>query len=69
MPQKQPVQAVANTPAVNQEPTPNIESVTLGDLTWLNIENPTRQETGYLAQHYPFHALDLDDTLSRIQRP
>ncbi|HEX9896162.1 MAG TPA: magnesium transporter CorA family protein [Dehalococcoidales bacterium] len=69
MPQKQPVQSVANTPAVNQEPTLNIESVALGDLTWLNIEKPTLQETGYLAQHYPFHALDLDDTLSRIQRP
>jgi magnesium transporter len=69
MPQKQPVQSVANTPAVSQESTLNIESVTLDELTWLNIENPTLQAKEYLAQHYPFHALDLDDTLSRIQRP
>ncbi len=41
----------------------------LGDLTWINIERPTGQETEYLAQHYPFHPLDLDDCLSRIQRP
>ena len=69
MPQKQPTQSVANVSAVNHELTPNIESVTLGDLTWLNIEKPTSQETEYLAQHYPFHTLDLDDTLSHIQRP
>ncbi len=47
----------------------NIEAVTWGDLTWLNIEQPTEQETEYLAQNYPFHSLDLDDCLSRIQRP
>ena len=47
----------------------NIESVAWGDLTWINILNPTERETEYLAKHYPFHPLDLDDCLSRIQRP
>ena len=47
----------------------NLESLTWGDLTWVNIESPTEQETEYLAQNYPFHPLDLDDCLSRIQRP
>ncbi|MFC1921088.1 magnesium/cobalt transporter CorA [Chloroflexota bacterium] len=47
----------------------NIESVTWGELTWINIEQPTSQETDYLADNYPFHPLDLDDCLSRIQRP
>ena len=47
----------------------NIESVTWNDLTWVNIERPTERETEYLAQNYPFHPLDLDDCLSRIQRP
>ncbi len=47
----------------------NIESVTWGELTWINIEQPTEQETEYLAKNYPFHPLDLDDCLSRIQRP
>jgi magnesium transporter len=47
----------------------NIESITWGDLTWVNIEKPTEQETEYLAQNYPFHPLDLDDCLSRVQRP
>jgi magnesium transporter len=69
MPQKQPVQSVAKVISENPEPNLNIESVTLGELTWLNIEKPTTQETQYLAQHYHFHTLDLDDTLSHIQRP
>ena len=47
----------------------NLESLAWGDLTWINIEKPTERETEYLAQNYPFHPLDLDDCLSRIQRP
>jgi len=47
----------------------NLESLTCCDLTWINIEGPTEKETEYLAQNYPFHQLDLDDCLSRIQRP
>jgi len=47
----------------------NMESITWGELTWINIERPTEKETEYLAQNYPFHPLDLDDCLSRIQRP
>lgn len=63
-------QSKINTAKVKKEKEKlNIESVTWGDLTWLNIEQPTERETEYLAQNYPFHPLDLDDCLSRIQRP
>lgn len=58
--------AVSN---VKQEDRLNLRSVTWGDLTWVNIEQPTELETEYLADRYPFHPLDLDDCLSRIQRP
>jgi magnesium transporter len=47
----------------------NIEQVTWEGLTWVNIQEPTNREIEYLAQHYPFHPLDLDDCLSRVQRP
>jgi len=58
------------TPRVRKkEQKLNLGSLTWGDLTWVNIERPTEQETEYLAQNYPFHPLDLDDCLSRIQRP
>ncbi len=46
-----------------------MESVTWGDLTWTDIVQPTTKETDYLADNYSFHPLDLDDCLSRIQRP
>ncbi len=52
-----------------EEQALNMESVTWGDLTWINIEQPTERETEYLAKNYPFHPLDLDDCLSRKQRP
>jgi magnesium transporter len=54
---------------VKEEHTLNMESVAWGDFIWVNIESPTERETEYLAQNYPFHPLDLDDCLSRIQRP
>jgi len=47
----------------------NIESINFGDLTWINITKPTQREMDYLAKNFPFHPLDLDDCLSRIQRP
>jgi magnesium transporter len=57
------------TPRVTDEDQLNIELLTWDNLTWVNIERPTERETAYLAEHYPFHPLDLDDCLSRIQRP
>jgi magnesium transporter len=54
---------------VGKEGQPNIETITLGELTWVNIEQPTKRETEYLAQNYSFSQLDLDDCLSRRQRP
>ena len=56
-------------PQLRKEQQLNLESLTWGDLTWVNIERPTERETEYLAQNYPFHHRDLDDCLSRIQRP
>ena len=58
----------AKPPAGNGEPL-HIEQSVRGDLTWLNVEKPTRRELDYLAQEFQFHPLDLDDCLSRIQRP
>jgi magnesium transporter len=47
----------------------NLESLNWESLIWVNIEKPTEKEKKYLAQNYTFHELDLDDCLSRIQRP
>jgi len=47
----------------------NVRSITERKLTWFYIEKPTSNEVAFLAQRFHFHPLDLDDVLSRIQRP
>lgn len=47
-----------------------IEVLIHGRITWTNIERPTPQDMETLRQNYPyFHPLDLEDCLSRIERP
>ena len=36
-------------------------------MTWVDIVDPTPVETAILARRYPFHALDLEDCLSKRQ--
>lgn len=52
-----------------RQPEPTVTSLESHGRTWVNIEQPTVRETEYLAERYSFHQLDLDDCLSRIQRP
>ncbi|RLC93718.1 MAG: magnesium transporter [Chloroflexi bacterium] len=54
---------------VPEEHELRVNKITWGGLTWVNIESPTTRETEYLAENYHFHPLDLDDCLSRRQRP
>jgi magnesium transporter len=58
----------ANEQIPAEEPL-HVESITWGDLTWVNVQPPTQAEIDYLAENYPFHPLDLDDCLSRKQIP
>ena len=46
-----------------------IERLTHANHSWMNIEKPTPDDMHYLAEHYPFHPLDLEDCLSSIERP
>ena len=57
------------TAAGTAKKEPGINKITWKNLTWINIERPTKREMDYLAQNYPFHPLDLDDCLSRVQLP
>jgi magnesium transporter len=47
----------------------NISSISEGKLTWIYMEKPSANEVEFLAQNFHFHPLNLDDVLSRIQRP
>jgi magnesium transporter len=56
-------------PPEPRERTPNVETIDGEGLRWVNIERPGPLETGWLEEHFEFHALDLEDVLSRNQRP
>ncbi len=47
----------------------NLRTITWGDLTWVDIVQPTKEVTTYLAEHYNFNPLDLEDALSPRQVP
>jgi magnesium transporter len=56
------------TPKEQSLETPlNVDAITWGDLTWVNIESATEREINWLAENYNFHPLALDDCLSRKQ--
>ncbi len=38
-------------------------------VTWIDIVNATPEDLNYLRKSYNFHDLDLDDCLSKVQRP
>src|SRR3954451_17065944 len=48
---------------------PQIERLSYGGLQWIHIERPGPLERAWLAEHFDFHALDLEDVMSRNQRP
>ena len=48
---------------------PNVEQIDAEGLRWVNIENPGAPERAWLEENFDFHALDLEDVLSRNQRP
>ena len=57
-------------PPPQPEPqTPHVEQIDGEGLRWVNIERPGALERTWLEEHFDFHALDLEDVLSRNQRP
>ena len=58
------------SPAPAEQPAkPNVEIIDGPGLRWVNIERPTPREWAWLQENFEFHALDLEDVLSRNQRP
>ncbi len=48
---------------------PDVQTIAAAGLRWVHIESPTGLEWGWLQEHFDFHALDLEDVISRNQRP
>jgi magnesium transporter len=51
------------------KPSPRVHTITHGDLQWIDIRQPTPTEMNDLRQSHHFHALALEDCLSKVQRP
>jgi magnesium transporter len=47
---------------------PHIEVISHAGLRWVQIEEPSTLERAWLAEHFDFHSLDLEDVMSRNQR-
>jgi magnesium transporter len=50
-------------------PEPRLAELTSGGLTWVHLDTPTLPEAEQLADRFGWHALDLEDVLSKRQRP
>ncbi len=58
------------SPPEARDGKPNVETIDGEGLRWVNIERPGPLETAWLEEHFGFfHPLDLEDVLSRNQRP
>jgi magnesium transporter len=60
----------ARTPgAVAARPEPRIAELSSGELTWILVDRPTTEEAALVADRFGFHELDVEDVLSKRQRP
>jgi magnesium transporter len=50
-------------------PEPRVAELEARGLTWVHLEAPTPEEANALAERFGWHPLDIEDVLSRRQRP
>jgi magnesium transporter len=51
------------------QPRTRLAELHAGELTWIHLDSPNLQESQALANRFDWHALDIEDVLSRRQRP
>src|SRR5437588_1806206 len=48
---------------------PRVAELSANGLTWIHLDSPTHLEATSLQERYGWHPLDLEDVLSKRQRP
>src|ERR671924_272481 len=51
------------------EQRPRLAELHGPDLTWIHLEGPSHEEATQLSKRFGWHPLDVEDVLSRRQRP
>src|ERR671934_1509344 len=54
---------------VAARPEPRVAELEARGLTWVHLDAPTPEEANALAERFGWHPLDIEDVLSRRQRP
>ncbi|HUK95351.1 MAG TPA: magnesium transporter CorA family protein [Gaiellaceae bacterium] len=57
------------TREVDARPEPRVQEQSAHGLTWIHLDAPTAEEATALAERFGWHPLDIEDVLSRRQRP
>ncbi|SRR5436309_3825186 len=52
-----------------ERPEPRIAELSANGLTWIHVDEPGPLEAALLAERFGFHELDIEDVLSKRQRP
>jgi magnesium transporter len=50
-------------------PEPRVAELSAHGLTWIHLDSPTSEEATLLAERFGWHPLDIEDVLSKRQRP
>src|SRR2546425_1634323 len=50
-------------------PEPRVAELSANGLTWIHLDAPTLEEAELLQRRFGWHPLDLEDVLSKRQRP
>jgi magnesium transporter len=66
---KRPLRPRTQARDVDTRPEPRVAELEAHGLTWVQLDAPTLEEASQLAERYGWHPLDLEDVLSRRQRP
>src|ERR1700675_3642001 len=59
----------SNDGEVLARPEPRVAELSANGLTWIHLDAPTAEEAELLQRRFGWHPLDLEDVLSRRQRP
>src|SRR5512133_1771344 len=69
LPRSKRPRARASDGEVLARPGPRVAELRANGLTWIHLDSPTLEEAELLPRRFGWHPLDIEDVMSRRQRP